>query len=154
MKIMFICTGNICRSAMAEAMLKDMLKEQKNIEVYSSGIYADTGDIPTQHAVEVMKENYNIDLTKHRATHIKESQIEKMDIILCATLSHKVIVQQLYPELSNKIYTIKEYAGLAKEKNNYDISDPWGYSKAVYQECAKEIEECLNKICEKIKNEQ
>ena len=101
MKIMFICTGNICRSAMAEAMMKQMLQERgkTNIEVCSSGIYADTGDIPTENAIEVMQENYNIDLSRHRATNIKESQIEKMDLILCATLSHKMAVVQFYPEL-------------------------------------------------------
>jgi len=151
MKIMFICTGNICRSAMAEKMLKKMLKDigKENIEVYSSGVYADTGDISTQDAVEVMKE-YEIDLTSHRATNIRESQIEKMDLILCATLSHKAAVKQLYPELSKKVYTMKEYAGVMKEGNNYDIADPWGYSKKVYQECAQEIKKCLEEIVKKI----
>ena len=152
MKIMFICTGNICRSAMAEAMLKKMLKDKniENIEVCSSGIYADTGDIPTENAIEVVQENYNIDLSHHRATNIKESQIEKMDLILCATLSHKMAVVQFYPELKDKVFTMKEYAGLTFEGMNFDISDPWGYDKRVYENCAKEIQECLEKIVERI----
>ena len=137
MKIMFICTGNICRSAMAEAMLKKMLQD-RNIEVCSSGIYADTGDIPTQTAIDVMKENYGIDLSTHRATNIKESQIEKMDLILCATLSHKMAVLQFYPELKDKVFTMKEYAGLTYEGMNFDISDPWGYDKKVYEKIREE----------------
>ena len=69
MKIMFICTGNICRSAMAEAMMKKMAKEnQKNVEIYSCGIFADDGDIPTENAIETMKQ-YEIDLKSHRATN-------------------------------------------------------------------------------------
>ena len=152
MKIMFICTGNICRSAMAEAMLKKMLKDRniENIEVCSSGIYADTGDIPTQIAIDVMRENYGIDLSSHRATNIKESQIEKMNLILCATLSHKMAVVQFYPELKDKVFTMKEYAGLTFEGMNFDISDPWGYDKKVYENCAKEIQQCLETIIEKI----
>lgn len=148
---MFICTGNICRSAMAEAMLKKMLKDQNrtDIEVCSSGIYADTGESSTQDATEVMEE-YQIDLKEHRATNIKESQIEKMDLILCATMSHKIAVLQAYPELKEKVYTMKEYAGLAKEKENYDIADPWGYNIHVYRKCANEIEECLKQIIKKI----
>lgn len=155
MKIMFICTGNICRSAMAEAMMKEMLakKQKENIEVYSAGIYAGTGDVPTQTAVEVMKESYGIDLSHHRATNIKESQIEKMDLILCATISHKIEILQDYPQLQNKVYTLKEYAGLAREGRNFDISDPWGYDKKVYENCAKEIEECLEKILGKIEKQ-
>ena len=152
MKIMFICTGNICRSAMAEAMLKKMLKDRniENIEVCSSGIYADTGDIPTQTAIDVMQEKYGIDLSSHRATNIKESQIEKMNLILCATLSHKMAVVQFYPELKDKVFTMKEYAGLTLEGMNFDISDPWGYDKKVYENCAKEIQQCLETIIEKI----
>ena len=70
MKIMFICTGNICRSAMAKALFQKMVEENnKNIEVYSSGISAYTGDEPTYNAIEAMKE-YGIDLSNHRATYI------------------------------------------------------------------------------------
>ena len=151
MKIMFICTGNICRSAMAEVMLKEMLIKQnrKDIEVCSSGIYADTGEGSTFDAIEVLKE-YQVDLSKHRATKTKESEIEKMDIILCATMSHKIVIIQEYPELKEKIYTMREYAGLVKEGIGYDISDPWGCGMATYRRCAQEIENCLKEIIKKI----
>ena len=98
MKIMFICTGNICRSAMAHKMLEKKAKEEnKNIEVYSSGIYAQNGDIPTYEAIQVMKE-YGIDLSNHRATNIRNSNIENMDVILCATTAHKNNVIAMYPK--------------------------------------------------------
>ena len=73
-----------------------------------------------------------------------------MDLILCATLSHKMAVVQFYPELRDKVFTMKEYAGLSYEGKNFDISDPWGYDKRVYENCAKEIQECLEKIVERI----
>ncbi len=72
MKIMFICTGNICRSAMAHWLFKKKLAQKniQNVEVYSSGIYAMQGDISTDEAIEVMEE-YGVDLKKHRATNIR-----------------------------------------------------------------------------------
>lgn len=148
MKIMFICTGNICRSAMAHAMFDKKIKESnKNIQVYSCGVFAENGDVPTHEAIETMKE-YGIDLKSHRSTNIKNSNIEDMDLILCATHSHKRNVLLMYPELEGKVYTMKEYAGY--DKNNLDIKDPWGYGIDVYKKCAKEIEECLDKIIARI----
>ena len=151
MKIMIICTGNICRSAMAEAMLKKIIEQEKisNVEVCSSGIYAETGDVSTIDAIETMQE-YNINLKEHRATNTKESPIQTMDLILCATLSHKILVVQDYPELKEKVYTIKEYAGFVKEGKGYDIADPWGCSIATYRKCATEIENCLKEIVKKL----
>ena len=148
MKIMFICTGNICRSAMAHAMLEKRVKEEnKDIEVYSCGVYAENGDIPTYEGIEVMKE-YGIDLKSHRATNIRNSNIKDMDIILCATSSHKNNVISMYPELKEKIYTMKEYVGYPK--NDIDIKDPWGYGIEVYRKCVAEIEDCINKIIDLI----
>ena len=144
MKIMFICTGNICRSAMAHKMLEKMSKEQnKNIEAYSSGIWAETGDIPTYEGIETMK-GYGIDLSTHRATNIRNSDIRNMDVILCATLNHKKNIIAMYPELKDKVYTMKEYAGY--QENDLDIPDPWGYGLDVYKNCAKEIKDCIEKI--------
>ena len=107
MKIMFICTGNICRSAMAHWLMVKKLEELniKNIEVYSCGIYAQDGDTSTYEAKSVMEE-YGVNLNKHRATNIRNSNIKQMDLILCATISHKIAVIDMYPELKNKVYTI------------------------------------------------
>ena len=102
MKIMFICTGNICRSAMAEWYLKRIAKERNmNIEVYSSGIYGEEGAGASYLAKEAMSE-YDVNLDKHVATVTSKSNIKEMDLILCATLSHKRILIQMYPELQNK----------------------------------------------------
>ncbi len=149
MKIMFICTGNICRSAMAHAMLKQKAKEKnKKIDVYSCGVFARNGEKSTEEAIQVLKTIYNIDLTQHRATYIEDSQIKQMDVILCATTAHKKNVLNMYPQLEGKVFTMKEYANYPK--NNQDIKDPWGCSYEIYEKCAKEINECLDKIIEKI----
>jgi protein-tyrosine-phosphatase len=149
MKIMFICTGNICRSAMAHWLMKKKLQEKniQNIEVYSSGIYAENGDTSTEEAIEVMEE-YGVNLKQHRATITSNSNIKEMDLILCMTASHKNALTQMYPNLSNKIYTLKEYVGI----DEIDIKDPWGYGIVTYRYCAAEIDTCLDKLIDKLQN--
>ena len=146
MKIMFICTGNICRSAMAEKLLKKKVLDNnvKDIEIYSCGIYAQDGDVPTWEAEKVMKEEYNIDMTEHRATNIRNSDIEEMDLILCATVSHKYAVLDMHPNLKEKVFTMKEYVNYSREyHDSMNIRDPWGYDIETYRSCLGEIDECL-----------
>ena len=154
MKIMFICTGNICRSAMAHGLMLKKLTEKNinNIDVYSCGIYASIGDIPTYEATRVMEE-YGVDIKKHRATNIRYSDIKEMDLILCATNSHKIMVIDMYPELKNKVFTMKEYVNYNREyHNSIDIKDPGGYDIDTYRSCVSEIDECLELLVNKIIN--
>ena len=122
-KVMFICTGNICRSAMAEGMFKKILKDKgiENVEVCSAGIYAETGAYATDEAIEAAKELYDVDILNHRATNIRDSKIEKMDIILCATYMHKLTITSIYPQLANKVFTMKEYA-YGKDISDKDLA--------------------------------
>lgn len=152
MNIMFICTGNICRSAMAQWLLVKKLegKNRTDIKVHSCGLYAQTGDLPTTEAVEVMKK-YDVNLKMHKATNIRNADLSKMDIILCATNSHKISVLNIYPNLEGKVLTLKEYVGYNKEfHTKIDLEDPWGYGEDVYRFCASEINECLDLLLEKI----
>lgn len=147
MKIMFVCTGNICRSAMADVMLKSKIKNtdlENKLEVFSAGTHADTGSHATFTAIEAMEE-LGIDLKPHRATNIMDSNIEDMDFILCATSKHKQLVLAIFPKLQDNVYTIKEFAEYDIE-SGLDISDPWGYDLSVYRSCASLLENCIDNI--------
>ena len=128
-------------------MKKIAQENGKKIEVHSCGTYAEDGDRSTNEAIEVMKNEYGIDMSKHIATNIANSDIKDCDLILCATNNHKNMVIQLFPELRDRTFTIKEYAG---QTRSMDISDPWGYGIMVYRKCANEINELLNIIIRKI----
>ena len=146
MNIMFVCTGNICRSAMAHHLLEKRLKDLKieNVKVYSCGVHAYNGEESTWEAKYIMRNYYDVDLENHRATNIRNSDIRNMNLILCATKSHKEDVLELYPELQEKVFTMKEYVNYNElNHDEIDIADPWGYDKETYLECSKEISECI-----------
>ena len=146
-KIMFVCTGNICRSAMAEKLLKKKIDEKNlndKFSIYSSGISACSDDRPTYEAVKVMNDEYKVDLSDHRATPIIDSKIEEMDLVLCMTRAHKQILSSIYPNLKNKIFLIKEYVGL-----DGDVLDPYGGTLKIYSDCAKELDYYLDLLLKK-----
>lgn len=152
MRIMFVCTGNICRSAMAHALMEKKLKEiqKEDCKIYSCGIAAYDGDGSTYNAIEAMKP-YGVDLKSHRATSLANASLEKMDVILCMTRSQKITLKQLYPNLTEKIYTFKEYVNYKQSPDDIDIMDPWGYNLTTYQNCAEEIDICTQMLLEKVK---
>ncbi|MDD4375296.1 MAG: low molecular weight protein arginine phosphatase [Clostridia bacterium] len=151
MRIIFVCTGNICRSPMAHHYLEKRLDKRdlgKQIIVESAGTHAYTGSKATEYAIKVMKK-YDVDMTRHRATKIENIDINNVDYVFCMTENHKKYLENLYPQLKDKTFTLKEFIG---EKENIDIQDPWGCDENTYEKTAKEIveivDEQINKILE------
>lgn len=150
-KIMFVCTGNICRSPMAHHYMQKRVKDL-NIEneflISSCGVYACTGDKATQNAIFVMKE-YDVDMENHRATNIDDANIEDYDYIITLTTRHKEQIRYFYPKLDKNIYTLIEF--VSKDEIYKDIDDPWGLNITVYKNCALEIVEKVDKLIEKLR---
>ena len=141
-KIMFVCTGNICRSAMAHAYMQYKVNKsdkKDNFLISSCGLQAKTGEHSTNNAIMAMKD------CNHRSTNVAEIDIENYDLVFCMTIQHKYQLLQLYPKLKDKVYTLKEYV----DNNEYkDIDDPWGYDINVYKNCAREIVDNVDKLLE------
>ncbi len=149
MKILFVCTGNTCRSPMAAALLKDMLKEKGifNIKVESAGIAASPDQKANPLSSQVMEEQ-GIQITDHRTRQIQADQLKQANLILTMTEGHKTAVLSGEPSVWNNIFTLNEYA----EMEEKDIPDPYGLSKQEYQITAHKIRSALEKVIDKLKD--
>lgn len=139
MNIYFVCTGNTCRSPMAEAILKS--KSLPNVHVKSAGIYALEGGGMSENArVVLMNENIQ---HEHVSKQIDEQDIDWADVILTMTSAHKEILIRAYNQARDKTYTLKEYV---TPYSGQDVFDPFGGDISTYKQTYQELKRLIEQF--------
>ena len=143
MNILFVCTGNTCRSAIAEAYCNARAKEYDlPLQAESAGIAALNGQTASEDAIEAMEELYQMDLSEHRSRQVTGTLVEQADLVLAMTGMQREIIQESYPEFSDRIHTLAGYVrqlSSEPEEPSQEIPDPYGRGKTVYLETAQNI---------------
>jgi len=144
-RIMFVCTGNTCRSPMAAGGLRKLLEKDKiaNIEIFSSGTGAASGFPATEYASEAAR-LWDADLTDHRSQPLTRELINEADLILVMTPLHAYDVINMVPDARDKTFLLKNYPESSLKGEGID--DPIGGSLDVYNQSFLEIGEELGRI--------
>ncbi len=129
--LLFICTGNVCRSPMAEALFRKLLGNRTDIRVVSAGVGAIRGQPASLHTVEVLR-RLGMDLSRFRSQPLTENLIAQATWIFAMTRSHLDTIQLLFPEAAERAFLVCEFdPELASTA--LDIPDPIGHGLDAYE---------------------
>jgi glycine hydroxymethyltransferase len=137
--VLFVCTGNICRSPMAEGLFREAVKHRGDFKVMSAGLGTIDGQPPSIHSVTAMRE-LGIDISGIRSRTLRAEMVKEADFIFGMTHSHADTLLMLYPQAAEKVFLLREFDETL-EMFEKDISDPIGGSYETYQHCRDQIEQ-------------
>lgn len=142
--ILVVCVGNICRSPVAEALLKSALqaKGKKKHTVNSAGLGALVGHKPDKMVIDLMLEK-GIDISGYRAQQINQEIIYKADLILVMEVAHKELIEHEEPSARGKVFRLGEWG-------DFDIPDPYQQERKVFRNVVQLIEKGVTEWVVKI----
>jgi protein-tyrosine-phosphatase len=133
--VLLVCTANICRSPVAEAILRDRLQQAGLTDwtVRSAGTWALAARGASRFSRDLMAEQ-GLDISKHQAIMIDEQQLATADLVLCMESGHVEALQIEFPQYAPKIYMLSQMVG-----RRYNIADPYGGPIIAYRDMVQEI---------------
>lgn len=136
-RILVVCVGNICRSPMAEALLRRKIAEtEKDMVIQSAGIAALVGYPADPLAVELMAER-EIDISAHRARQLTPTMIMEFDLVLAMEASHVKTITCMVPSARGRVFHLGKWSG-------FDIDDPYRKPRQAFQEALLAIDRGVN----------
>lgn len=148
MKILFVCTGNTCRSCMCESIFNNMC-DVPSIKAFSAGISIVPHSTVSLNAAAVIKKNLGTDISGRKALTVTEDAVMQSNLILTMTGFIRDILKKKFPGKAGSIFTLYEYAGIEG-----DIKDPFGGSIDVYNETYEALKKSVSLVIRRIKEDK
>ena len=142
--VLFICTGNTCRSPMAVALLRHMASGH-DLEVSSAGTAGLVNAPANPSAIEAMQE-IHVDLTSHRSASLNGDMLEEADLIFCMAERHRRHIVDWFKSIEGKVYLLREFDPERTDTDYPDVPDPIGLDIDAYRLALTMIERSLREV--------
>jgi len=149
MLILFVCTGNTCRSPMCEVYFNHLTRQAgcDDLEASSAGIYAGGGAAMSDQATKVMAE-LGLETQEWRNRQLTQEVLAAADLIVVMGASHEQWIAKMNPDARHKVRWLMEYA----DQGKIDVSDPFGGTVEVYRRCFKNMKTALDNLFLELKS--
>jgi len=139
--IVFVCFGNIIRSAFAAELLRSRSLGRTDVRIRSAGLYATVDDPAHPTAVQCARK-FGVDLSMHRTHCLDRNDVEEADLLLAMEINHVVEIHRLFPQYRDKVYLF----GCLTDDNPLDVADPVYAPKDVFEACFERIDRGVRRI--------
>lgn len=144
-RVLFVCTGNTCRSPMAEAFFRQATIDRPHLLVASAGIMAREGAPASPETLGILEE-MNVPLQNFRSHQINATIIEKADEIFVMTEGHLTSLERAYPSQARKFHLVSEFIDDPSAHIDGDVPDPFGMGKKAYADVARMLQNAIPSI--------
>ena len=143
--VLFVCTGNTCRSPMAEGLFKKSVMDRADYEVSSAGVAATPGT-PTSKETNAILKKRNATLERFSSRPVTDAILAAATHVFAMTRGHLQVLETRFPQHADKFYLVCEFVEMPRKGNGHDVPDPIGMGRAAYEDVASVLESAIPTI--------